>query len=352
MNVDHERLACELVRALRGTRSQVQLSRRLGFTTNAIYSWEAGRRWPSATRFFYILTRTGHDLPECMAPFFKRPPHWLGDEPGSAAWVAALFRELRGSTPIGVLADQAGISRFALSRWLSGRAEPRLPQLLALVGAATQRLLDFVALFVPPQELPSIRRQWQRLEAARELAWVSPWAQVVWLALELEEYRALPSHDDAWLGARLGLDEAVVHECVQHLHAAHHIRRDGKRYRPVEMVSVDVRRARSGSELKAHWARTGLDRLDTPDGMVSYNLFTVSTEVLAEIRELQRAHYRAVRRLVDSSTRAEAVVLMNLQRIPLDDGVQPGGRTPLDDGVKPGGRTPLDDGVQRYPITL
>ncbi len=318
MKVDHEKLARELVRALRGRRSQVQLSRRLGLTTNAIYSWEAGRRWPSATRFFQITTRTGHDLPGVVGSFFRRPPPWLDDAPGSAEWVAALLRELRGSTPIGVLAAHAGVSRFALSRWLSGRAEPRLPKLLGLIEAATGRLLDFVALFLPPQTLVSTRRAWQRLEAARELAWASPWAQVVWLALELEEYRALPSHDDAWLAARLGLDVALVRECVEHLRAAHHIRRDGKLFRPVEIVSVDVRQPRSGSELKSHWARAGQDRLDARDGIVSYNLFTVSAEVLAEIRELQRAHYRAVRRLVESSARADSVVLMNLQLLPLD----------------------------------
>jgi len=328
MNVNYQNLSKELVRSLRGQRSQVQLSRRLGFTSNAIYSWEAGRRWPSATRFFFIATRTGHDLVDSLAPFFKRAPPWLNDEPGSVEWVVSLLRELRGSTPIGVLAERAGISRFALSRWLSGRAEPRLPQLLSLIEAATGRLLDFVALFVAPQTLTSTRQAWRRLEAARELAWGSPWAQAVWLALELEDYRAQPRHDNAWLASRLGLDEALVRDCVAQLHAAHRIRRDGKRFRPVEIGSVDVRRARSGSELKSHWARAGLNRLDAADGMVSYNLFSVSNGVLAEIRELQRAHYRAVRRLVDSSKSADAVVLMNLQLLPLDGGEEPALRPP------------------------
>lgn len=315
MKVDHEKLARELVRALRGKRSQVQLSRRLGFTTNTIYSWEAGRRWPSATRFFHIAARTGHDLPRLLSPFFKRPPAWLDDDPGSGTWVSALLRELRGSAPIGGLAADAGFSRYALSRWLAGRAEPKLPQLLALIEAATGRLLDFVALFVPPQSLTSTRRAWKRLDAAKELAWASPWAQVVWLALELETYRALPRHDNAWLAQRLGLDEPLVRACIEHLHQAQHIRRHGKLFRPVEILSVDVRR--SGSELKTHWARTAVDRLDAEDGMVSYNLFTVSDDVLTEIRELQRAHYRAVRRLVDASSQADQVVLMNLQLLPL-----------------------------------
>ncbi len=318
MNVDCEQVARQLVRALRGPRSQVQLSRRLGFTTNTIYSWEAGRRWPSATRFFHIVARTGRDPADALRPFFKRRPPWLDDGPGTPEWVVALLCELRGEQPIGALAERVGVSRFAASRWLSGRAEPRLPQLLAWIEASTGRVLDFVALFASPSTMDATRHAWRQLEAARRLAWASPWAQVVWLALELEDYRALPAHDDAWLAARLGLDEALVRSCIEHLRAAHHIRRDGDLLRAVEVPSVDVRTARSGSALKAHWARTGLDRLDAPDGMVSYNLFSVSADVLAQIRELQRGHYRAVRRLVEGSERAERVVLMNLQLLPLD----------------------------------
>ncbi len=318
MKFSHERMARDLVRAMRGTRSQVQLSRRLGFTTNTIYSWEAGRRWPTATRFFHIAARTGHDLPAALAPFFKRPPPWLSDAPGSPDWAVALLTELRGSTAIGVLAERVGVSRFSLSRWLSGRAEPRLPQLLAFVQAATGRLLDFIALFVSPADLPSTRGAWRRLEAARSLAWASPWAQVVLLALELADYRALAAHDDGWLAARLGVPEPEVARAIAQLHAAGQIRKMGARYRPDEILTVDVRRGLSGSALKAHWARAGVERLDAEDGMVSYNLFTVSDGVLAEIRELQRAHYRAVRRLVEHSRRADRVVLMNLQLLPLD----------------------------------
>ena len=51
--------------------------------------------------------------------------------------------------------------------------------------------------------------------------------------------------------------------------------------------------------------------------MFTYNLFAVSTADLERVRELQRAHYRAVRELVEASEPADQVVLMNLQLVPL-----------------------------------
>ena len=47
-SLDFERLSRELLVALRGQRSQVQWSRRLGYRSNVAYAWESGRRWPNA----------------------------------------------------------------------------------------------------------------------------------------------------------------------------------------------------------------------------------------------------------------------------------------------------------------
>src|SRR6185295_9463840 len=48
MALDFEHLGSDFIRALRGSRSQAALSRRLGFRTNVLYAWESGRRWPTA----------------------------------------------------------------------------------------------------------------------------------------------------------------------------------------------------------------------------------------------------------------------------------------------------------------
>ncbi|HEX2879444.1 MAG TPA: helix-turn-helix transcriptional regulator, partial [Polyangiaceae bacterium] len=50
----HARAACQLLERLRGRRSQLQLSRKLGFTSNVIYTWESGRRFPEVSNFFRI----------------------------------------------------------------------------------------------------------------------------------------------------------------------------------------------------------------------------------------------------------------------------------------------------------
>lgn len=78
--MDVRRLAAELVVALRGKRSQLALSRRLGYSTNVVYTWEAGRREPSASDFFRLALRTRVNLRAGLQNFLAESPEWLAGE--------------------------------------------------------------------------------------------------------------------------------------------------------------------------------------------------------------------------------------------------------------------------------
>ncbi len=68
--MNYHRLACGVVRALRGKRSQLAFSRRLGYSTNVAYAWEAGRRGPSTREAFRMIAGSknkdkGKDFKSC-----------------------------------------------------------------------------------------------------------------------------------------------------------------------------------------------------------------------------------------------------------------------------------------------
>lgn len=314
--IDHDRLATELVRALRGRRSQAQLSRRLGYRSNVLYTWEAGSRWPTAADTLRLAAACRVDVAAAWARFYRTPPPWLAEaDPLRPATVARLCDDLRGTVAVVEIARRAGRSRFAVARWLAGDAEPRLPDLLRLIDATSLRLLDWLACFVDVDTLPSVREAWHRLEAERRAAYELPWTQAVLRALELAAYRALPAHDDAWVAARLGLDEGEVRRSVATLVAAGQLVRRGAHLALVESGTTDTRRdPAAGRRLKAHWARVGLERLELgADGLFSYNVFSVSAADHARLRELHLAYFRELRAVVARSTPGEEVVVANVQ---------------------------------------
>jgi hypothetical protein len=220
------------------------------------------------------------------------------------------------------LCERSGRSRFQISRWLSGASEPRLPDFLCVLEAASLRLLDFLASLVDPTKLPSVAPAWAQLQRARRAAYEMPWSHAVLRVLELEQYRALPSHRAGWIANRLGLSLDEETRCLEMLERTGQIERVGKRYAVAQVLTVDTRQnPAAGRKLKVWWSRVALERIERgeeSEGLFSYNLFSVSEADYQRLRELHLAYFRQLRSIVARSQPAERVVLANVQLFGLD----------------------------------
>ena len=320
--MDYETLSKELIRGLRGKRSQVALSRRLRYGSNVVRTWEAGRRFPSASRFFQACARLEHPPQLALRKFYASPPTWLeAADLGRPETIARLLDDLRGKTKIGDVAVRAQRSRYSVSRWLSGVTEPRLPDLLCMIEATSLRCLDFVACFVDPATLPSVARRWHELETARHVAAELPWSHAVLRALELSDYAALPRHVPGFIANKLGISQAEEERCLELLSQSKQISRRRGRWVVGRVLTVDTRyNPDAGRKLLTWWAEVGIERLRRGSkGQFSYNLFTVSARDLERLRDLQRAYFNELRSIVAASEPAERVVLTNLQLFGLDE---------------------------------
>jgi len=313
-------VAADLVRAVRGRRSQAAFSRHIGYSSNIAHRWESGACWPTAAVFLRICARLKPERTEAFARFLKRAPGWLDpNDPFSDASVAAFLRELQGNTPLGLLAERSGHTRFSVSRWLRGGARPKLPEFLCLVEAASRRGLDFIAQLVDPKGMATISPSWIRLERARRAAHEVPWSHAVMRALELAAYRSRAGRSERWLAAELGIDVEEVRRGLAALEASGQIRKSRGKWRVDRVISLDTRLDPvADGKLKAAWTQVALERLqqDTP-GHYGYSLFAISRDGLRRMRELHLQYVRAMQSLIASSTPAECVGLYCAQLIHL-----------------------------------
>jgi DNA-binding phage protein len=321
-NLDHEQLAAQWLRAMRGKRSQRAFSRRLGYRTNIAYRWESGRCWPTASSTLRAMKKLGFDVRAALQRFVGGSESWVDAiDPSTPAGIAELLEHLRQRTPMVAIAQATGYSRFAIARWLKGQAEPRLPELLHLVQACTLRLLDFVAAFFTPEQLPMVAAQLRKLEASRVAAYGEPLSHAVLRVLELESYRALPRHQEGWIAARLGIALEDERRCLRVLADAGQIRRHKKLWLPHEEGLVDTRVNRQGAQrLKSYWARHAIGLIESgqPDVLSSFNLMSISEVDLERLRELTRNYYREMREIVARSSPNERVVLFTAQLMAID----------------------------------
>jgi DNA-binding phage protein len=314
--LDYGQLGAELIRALRGKRSQTALSRRLGYKTNILYIWEAQKGAPTGAGFLQLAARVGVEVGQALQQFYRTPPAWLGDnDPLSPAGVAALLDDLRGKSTLVETARKLRVSRFALARWLKAEAEPRLPDFLQLIEVCSLRLLDFVALLVDPELVPCLAERWAELQLGRRAAYERPWSHAILRALELSQYQALPAHQPGWLAQLLGLPLEEETQCLELLAGTDQIESHAGKWRVRQVLTIDTRKdPEAARHLKAWWAQVGSERFRAgADGVFSYNLFGVSQSDLKRIEALQRSYFRELRTIVAQSQPVEDVVVVNLQ---------------------------------------
>lgn len=322
MPLQYPKIASEFVRALRGKRSQIAFSRRLGHRSNVAYAWESGRAFPTASETLVAAERVGVDIRAALGRFYKTLPPSLDPlNLTSPAAIAAILDDLRGRTSIVDLARAAGRSRFAVARWLSGQAEPRLPDFLLLVETTSLRLLDWIAAFVDPAALPSTAKSWSELEATRRSAYDVPWTQAVLRALELSDYQSLPRHERGWIAGRIGISLEEEQRCLRLLSDTGQIRLSHGRWELRQSLAVDTRRdAIAELAVKRWWTNLALERLDRPGrGIFSYNVFAVSQADYLRIADLYRGYFRQIRSIISQSHPSERVVLVNMQLLSLDE---------------------------------
>lgn len=318
--------AAQLLRALRGTRSQLAFSRRLGYRSAVAADWEAGRRMPTAGEALRAAQRVGVDVVAALQAFQPMTPlPWDPDDPEH---VAAWLRALQGNASGRDVADRAGVSRHRVGRWLSGRARPRLHELLLLVEAMTGRASDLVAALVDIDAVPALAGAHHQRRAARRLAFDEPWTAGV---LTLVETGQVPVEGaPVWLAGRLGTTTDAAGRALDALVAAGIVVRRRRAWHVDQALTVDVHASPADvAALKGHWLDVARDALGRPRAIHAFNLFSVSSSDLDRIRAAQAAFFREVRGIVAASTPSEVAALLTVQLVPLDADGGPIG-TPAD----------------------
>ena len=327
--MDYSTVAVQLVRALRGPRSQAACNRRLGYSSNVLHAWETGVRKPAMSDLWRLAVLGHVDLDAALRSILRKPDVNLSTLAGSGTSAASYIDGRAWLTELTVgwsaveLARELQCNRNTVARWFQGQTEPKVHQVLHLVQLTTQRLLDFIACFVPLSEIPALARSAEDLRRQRLLAYEMPWAHAVLRALEIEDYRQLPQHRPGFLASKLGLSLEQEEVALGALAQAKQIRKSRGLWRPTRVLSVDTSTLRAADvELKRYWARVGSERVSeqalAQGALFSYNVFTVSEQGYQQIRRAHLEYYDRLRAIVAEHQEPTKVVLANVHLIPLD----------------------------------
>jgi DNA-binding transcriptional regulator YiaG len=311
----YQRAAQELVRAVRGKRSQVALSRRLGYRGNPVTDWEAGRSQPDAVEIVHAAELTRLPVTAAFELLHPGAPPRLQD---ARVDIAAWLDQLRGTTSVATVARTLGRSRHSVRRWLSGESRIKLPDFLELLDRLTGRAHDWVAELVPIAEISALSEQHARATSARELALELPWTEAILRVLETPMYQRHPRASESLIAAWLDLPTASVELALSRLCHAGVLVRERNRYIVARELSIDTRSTpEARRQQRRHWLSVLLERARSPhpSDWAAYNVMSLSQADLEVVRERLKATYRELRSLVSASQPVEEVAMVMLQLV-------------------------------------
>lgn len=305
-----QKLASQLIRARRGAQTQQQLSRALGYKSNAVFSWENGHDEPSARVFFRLVALSG-DVGD-LTPFFKRQecPD-LRERDG----MVSLLKGLAEGWKVSELSQVMGKDRHAVGRWLRGQTDISLASLLHFIHVTGEELCDFLAALVDVNELEEAAPAYRRLQAARVAAERMPWASALLYLAELPSYARLPQHEPGWFAQRLEISEEQERECLEYFVAEGRLCFEQGRYKkPSEELVPLLHDAQARKSLASFWLDRGAAQVrDGESSVGDVKLVALGPKEWRRAQTLRRDYLRKLEALAEASESVHGVAVTSLQ---------------------------------------
>lgn len=297
----------EVIRSLRGRRTQSQLSKVLGYKHNQLYLWESGRRtisWQDFCRICQVLKRP---LNVAISDFFNIQNNQE---------IPVVLKLSLGKRKKGELAKSLGVTASKLSRWLTGRTDPPLIEVFKIFKIAYPNFLEFLDFVSGPGRVASIQGEVTNAHKIRSALFQAPFVGGVAAALFTKEYRNLKKHTPGIIAKHVGISLEEENVALNLLQAAKQIEMVDGLYR-INSFSLNlVDDKKQFLRLAQYWAdrAAALPKWGGQKSGFGYRVFCVNETGRQRIRQAQVDYYNAITEILKSESGPyDYVMVVNFQ---------------------------------------
>jgi len=205
--MDFHKLSSEIIPALRGKRSQQQMSHLMGYTFNQVHRWETGKTRIKWNEFLHYCQLTKAPLTKSIKEAFT----YFGD----LADQKKLLRHFLGPHSIATLCKELNYSPSTFSRMLNGKTEVTLDQVLQIMDFGSIDFLRFIEILCKGAPLPEITKKSEIDHKFLKLYGKYPWLSILMSALDQKIYKQNPK--DEFLAAKTKIPLTQVREALKEL---------------------------------------------------------------------------------------------------------------------------------------
>lgn len=283
--MDYSVLSQEILKYLRGAKSQQKLSQGLGFSFNQVGKWESGATVINWLDFLHLCQRLNIPIEKHINEMF----FW--SSPSRPEFIVALIKQHFGFSNTAEMARKISRSRSVVSRWLSNSTSPDFPDILRLLDYHPFVLSTWLSRFIELENLACFRERFNHENSFLKSLQTNPYVTIVHAALQLSSYQRLHEHSDAWIAEKTKLPEKVIAQIITQLHHGRLISLRKGLYHPL-LANFTFVRVPAFRKLihvmNEETVKRFSQKKDSPSGssLSSCRIFAVSDKAAAELNTL------------------------------------------------------------------
>jgi transcriptional regulator with XRE-family HTH domain len=310
--MDYDKLAVQVLKAIRGKVSQNTLSEKLGFDFNQFYKWETERKVIYLKDFISICNCLLLDLMTAInRNLFLDIRKLNSHEIGYTILKIHSAKELLSSIKV---------SASTLSRWTSGDGDIRLSLFFEIIDLKFPgKLLPFLGGIVQLENIPlfadKVKDQEKYLHAFTE----QPLYSLIMIFLMIEDYQITNKSNSSYIASKLNVDESYAEELIKEMLQRNLVTKVDNKLVHNLLELEDFEGSMNGKDRNLYFLKYAahyFQQKQRPDSLTAFSnlLFTVSTESFKEIAELTRNYNINVRNIISKSEKPYTrACILNLQ---------------------------------------
>ena len=247
----------ELLKAMRGRRTQMDLSVALGFKFNQVFRWESGSTRLTWSEFIRVAET-------CQTPIASALREIL-DHTGDPKDSGKLLTQIVSRRDLAAEARALGVSETKLRRWMRNEVAPSLSDVFACIARTPTLLEQFIGRLVNLEDVTALSQSSTSLRAFGQFQDM-PWATLVWEVLELTEYQKATRHIPGFVARALNLTLAQERQALRALLHEGYLEFANGKYRVKTRMDGEFRGGHPMIALQTEfWTKQALARYKTPN---------------------------------------------------------------------------------------
>lgn len=291
--MNYSNIKKELLVYLRGDLTQKEMSEKLGYKFNQYHKWESDLKWLRWDEFIDILEVTNSAYKKAfqlVLAFYDNPKN-----------TRLLFESLCANLSMKEIGELVGHNESIVRRWMNQDISPSLETILKLINDRTNNLYEFINQLVDIEKIPTIQLKYKQVLKQKMVEVQFPFASAIEAAIQLDDYKKLEDHSDAWISNRILVSEDLVKKAITALLSAETIIKNKNKYViNNSWIQVPGLTLSKVAKIDRYWTSRCLDRYNGPDGVPyipdsevntnfrSFRITPLSENAALEIQKLLR----------------------------------------------------------------